>query len=118
MKALLIILALTVGGGVRETKVLYQNSGDMQPQAQVVANISIKKDNTVHLEAKGNGRGDLDCYLLQYNTNIKGWTVATSDTSNMDQCHLTYTSTADRPLRVWVVNHGVHPTTYTVKVWQ
>ena len=113
-----LVLALTVKVDLHEPKVLVENTGDMSPSAQLVSNFYVSKDVPVKLEAKGNGHGDLDCYLLRRNPRGDGWVVASKDESNLDQCSVSYSPTMAEPLRLWVVNHGVHPTTYTVTVKQ
>lgn len=115
---LAIILALTVKTDLREPTTLYNADVEMQPSAQIITNLYVKKDVPVKLDAKGNGHGDLDCYLLRRNPNGDGWAIAAKDESNMDQCSITYTPVLAQPMRLWMVNHGVHPTNYTVVVKQ
>jgi hypothetical protein len=118
---LAIILGLTVSADLRPHTELYQGIGDLDTNAQLVRDLTpirISKDQSVKVEAHGGGRGDLDCYLLRHNPNGSGWVVASKDESNMDQCSLSYLPTDDKGLRLWVVNHGVHMTHYTVHVEQ
>ncbi len=117
---LAVILALTIGSDLREPASLYQDSGTLVPNKDIrpFPSFYVKRDVPVKLEAKGDGRGDLDCYLLKYSGTEHGWVIAGKDESNMDQCTIAYTPTLVQPIRLWVVNHGVHPTTYTVSVKQ
>lgn len=113
---LIVVLALTVGGDLREPVSLVQKSGDLHPKGQMYTTFYVKKDVPVKLEAHGDGHGDLDCYLLIKNTDA--WSIAAKDETNQDGCSLSYTPSLARPMRVWVANNGVHPTSYTVSVKQ
>lgn len=120
MNALIaIILALTVKNDLLvDPAVLYQGHGDILPNKQLISSFYAKKNIPITLEAKGEGRGDIDCYLLMQNDSGEGWVIANKDESNLDQCSITYTSTLAQPMRAWVVNHGVHTTNYTMIVKQ
>jgi hypothetical protein len=115
-----LALGLTIAADVREPTLLYQDSGTMVPgdHSQLISNFYVSKDVPVKLEAKGNGRGDLDCYLLKFSDTLHGWVIVNKDESNIDQCSVAYTPSIAQPMRLWVVNHGVHPTTFTVTVKQ
>jgi hypothetical protein len=112
---LAIILGLTV------STELYQDTGALDVNQQLIISISpvrMSTDQPVKVKVKGDGSGDLDCYLLRHNPNGGGWVVATKDESNMDQCSFSYLPTHDKELRLWVVNHGVYSTSYTITVEQ
>lgn len=115
-----ILFALTVKTDLREPAHLYQGNGTLVQNQDVrpYPSFSPKKDLPIKVEIKGDGHGDLDCYLLRRNPQGQGWVVAAKDESNLDQCSFNFTPTSDAPIKLWVINHGVHPTTYTAVVNQ
>lgn len=119
MKALLLILALTINGSdLRQPAHVYQASGTMAPNGQLLQVLpQLKADTYLKVEALGSGVGDLDCYLLRYNTK-KGWTVAVRDEDKRDGCSITYLTSAHDLLKLWVANHGMAATNYDITVVQ
>jgi hypothetical protein len=115
-----IILALTLKGDLRDHYQLYQVGGHLGVQQQITATFTPRASSPypIKVEVKGDGHGDIDCYVLHHNTKGDGWVVGAKDESNMDRCSMVYLSNDDQLLRLWVVNHGVHPTTFTATVDQ
>ncbi len=114
-----LILGLQIHTDLREPARLYQQNGDMAAGGQIIKVLpEFKASLPIRVQATGDGRGDLDCYLLRFNKNLHGWVVASLDESGADRCTINYTPASDSSLKLWVVNHGKHPTKYEVTVDQ
>ena len=115
-----IILALTMKSDLREHAKLYQLGGHLGVEEQITATFTPRSHSLypIKVEVKGDGHGDIDCYVLRHAIKGSAWIVVVKDESNMDQCSIIYSVNDDQPLRLWVVNHGVHPTTFTATVDQ
>lgn len=112
-----VILGLIIPVDVSDTTLLFHQEGTMPSNGQVIQLLdSVKANKDVQVEARGDGQGDLDCYLLRHNQH--GWVLVLQDENKQDSCSLLYTPKDTSNLKLWVINHGTASTKYTITVAQ
>jgi hypothetical protein len=61
---------------------------------------AVKEGTFLLVEVRGEGKGDIDCYLLHHHG------IISRDERDANQCTLGYTPRDNDPIKLLVINHG------------
>jgi hypothetical protein len=118
LRVAIVSMALTLAASAQADSHCFQAAGTLKPNAQAFYPLTLQQGVLTLITVNGNGKSDLDCYLLVKAEEGKAWHVLGKDESDLDSCSIGGYIKTDKPLKLWVLNNGTGSDTYTVTVDQ
>ena len=107
------LMAATVALFMQAPLHFYQAEASLAPNQQQVIDLQpAKLKEVLYVQVQGSGGGDLDCYLLVNHR------IVSKDEGNADMCYLGMYVNTNKPIKLWIVNHGKYPTHFQARVDQ
>lgn len=90
--------------------ILFGMSGDLAGESQIITDLPTdqKVGSTLTLKVKGDGSGDIDCYVLIHGR------IVSRDEGSADECEVSFTRTDDQPAKLWIRNNDKNYTHYRI----